>query len=107
MLGVPQKKDPEAERGSKEYVHKLEKQNENLNSDITRILDNQNKIIDTMRKEIKDLKTMRRDEGEEQVRDQIKRLEKLIEKKQRRAEEEEFHYELKRVRRVLSVLGYG
>lgn len=65
-------------------------------SDIERILDSQQKIIETLSKEIKDLKEIRKSEAGTEVKEQIKRLEKLVEQKRKRAEQEEFHYELKK-----------
>ena len=88
-------------KGGGPYAHKLEKQNKELKDNLGKILDNQNKMIEGLSKQINELKNQKRTEGEELVQEQIKRLEHLIEKKQRRAEEQEFHYELKRVKKSI------
>lgn len=96
-LGIPPRpKTPQPEFNPS---RDLFNQNREIRADIANVLENQNRVIETLTNEIKDLKNMRRNEGEEQVREQVKRLEKLIEKRQKKAEEEEFHYELKRVRK--------
>lgn len=61
------------------------------------ILVNQNKMIETLTGELKSLKSQRQEEGQTEVQKQIERLEKLLEKKEMRSEQEEFQYQLKRV----------
>lgn len=61
------------------------------------ILANQNKMIETLTGELRSLKDQRHDEGQVEVQKQIERLEKLLEKKEIRSEQEEFQYQLKRV----------
>lgn len=68
-----------------------------LNPKLENILTNQNKMIETLTKELRSLKDQRQEEGQIEVQKQIERLEKLLEKKEMRAEQEEFQYQLKRV----------
>ena len=62
-----------------------------------KILRNQNKMIEALTKEIRDLKDKKSDDDQVMVGKQIEKLEKLLEKKEQRAEQEEYQYQLKRV----------
>lgn len=66
-----------------------------------KILRNQNKMIEALTKEIRDLKDKKSDDDQVMVGKQIEKLEKLLEKKEQRAEQEEYQYQLKRVIREL------
>ena len=52
------------------------------------MMKNQNKVIEALTKEIKELKDVKGDEEQKMVAKQIERLEKLLEKKEQRAEQQ-------------------
>jgi hypothetical protein len=54
-------------------------------------------MIQELTREIKSLREGKDSEEQASINGQIKKLEKLLEKKEQRAEQEEFHYQLKRV----------